>query len=146
MTPFQRRLICLGIVVVVVALIGLVLGRIQTSDAVLARERLKQLHVGMSRTEVREIMADIRVGSYADNFDWWEVKPDYWIGAMYYWPEDVFDRPDHLNMVVERIHVNLHRKKHSLDWLLESFGYPKVTSIPDEFPDNPIFIETSSRQ
>jgi hypothetical protein len=119
----MRCALCVVIVLVSLALIALMFGRVTTSSAYIVRARFGEIREGMTRNEVSALMAgiprEIEHSSHS-GLDLWLFCENYSITVEY-------DRDERGQEIVVDKHFEQVYALSPLDRLLEVFGFPKST-------------------
>jgi hypothetical protein len=119
----MRRLLYLALALVLLALTGLVFVRVTNTGAYVARSRAMRIQAGMSREEVRQIMADfgkaLKWSEDEDSSDSWLLPDGYCLGVSYCYSVQ-------RRLGVSEAHIWRREEPDSLDRVLEFLGYPAL--------------------
>jgi hypothetical protein len=119
----MRRALLLATALVFLTCLGLGWARISTTHAYNARDRFARIQVGMTRQEVRELMANISAP------DAREVPPlgDLWMIGVNYWIMVDYEVDTAKRTRVVAKHLDQAFERSFVDDLLECVGLPKST-------------------
>jgi hypothetical protein len=129
-----RRLLYLAVALVLMALTGLAFVRVIGSSEFVARQKVKQIHVGMLRSDVDRVMVGIPYAVTIGGINPWHVhREDVWnIGGVYLltveynWMLHSEDEPWD-DMEVTYVKLQRLGERSKLDRFLECLGYARVS-------------------